>query len=84
MLDHLLCNFDVGDHAIAERANGLNVGGRLAHHQLGFVADNLDPPDPVARFECDYRRFVQNDTFVPHIDNGVHGPKVDSHVMRSR
>ena len=48
VLDHLLGDFDVGDHAVAQGADRLDVVGRLAHHQLGVVADGLDPLDAVA------------------------------------
>jgi hypothetical protein len=37
VLDHLLGDVDVGDHAVAQRPDGLDVVGRLAHHQLGVA-----------------------------------------------
>ena len=42
VLDHLLGDFEVGDHAVAHRADGLDVAGRAAEHQLGLVADGED------------------------------------------
>ena len=54
VLDHLLGHVDVGDHAVAQRPNGLDLIGGLAHHQLGVVADRLDLLDPVDGFNGDY------------------------------
>jgi hypothetical protein len=39
VLDHVLGDLEVGDHAVAQRADGAQVLGRLAEHQLGVVAD---------------------------------------------
>src|SRR3546814_5866454 len=55
VLDHLLGDVDVGDHAVTQRANRLDAVGGLAHHQLGVVADRLDPLDAVQRFDRDHR-----------------------------
>jgi hypothetical protein len=42
MLDHLLRHLEIGDHAVAQRADGLDVAGRAAEHQLGLVAHGQD------------------------------------------
>ena len=42
MLDHLLGDLEVGDHPVAHRPDRAHVVGRLAHHQLGVVADRAD------------------------------------------
>ena len=47
MLDHLLGDLEVGDDPGAQRADGLDVAGRLAHHQLGVVADGADLPNAI-------------------------------------
>ena len=44
VLDHLLGDFEVGDDAVAQRADGLDVAGRAAEHQLGLLADREDLP----------------------------------------
>src|SRR5207244_4219032 len=45
MLDHLLGDFEVGDDALAQGANGPKVLRGLAHHQFGVVADGADALD---------------------------------------
>ena len=39
VLDHLLGDVEVGDHAVAQRSDGLDIAGRTPQHQLGLVAD---------------------------------------------
>ena len=39
VLDHLLGDFEVGDDAVAHRADRFDVAGRAAQHHLGVVAD---------------------------------------------
>ena len=39
MLDHLFRDFEIGDDAVAHRADRLDVAGRAAQHHLGVVAD---------------------------------------------
>ena len=39
MLDHLLGDLEIGDHAVAHGADGGDVAGRAAKHLLGFLAD---------------------------------------------
>jgi hypothetical protein len=41
LLEHLLGDGEVGDHAVLHRADGLDVAGHLAQHLLGFLADRL-------------------------------------------
>jgi hypothetical protein len=42
LLEHLLGDGEVGDHAVLHRADGLDVARHLAQHGLGFVAHGLD------------------------------------------
>ena len=42
VLDHLLGDLEVGDDAVAQGADGLDVAGRAADHLLGLVADGED------------------------------------------
>ena len=39
MLDHLLGDFEVGNHAVPEGPYGLNITGRTADHPVCFFAD---------------------------------------------
>ena len=42
VLDHLLRDFEIGDDAVAHRADRLDVAGRAAQHHLGVVADGAN------------------------------------------
>ena len=39
VFDHLFGDVEFGNHAIAQRANGLNVTGRTPEHLLSFFPD---------------------------------------------
>ena len=82
MLDHLLGDLEVGDDARPQRPDGLNILGRLAHHQLGVVTDRLDLLDTVDGFDGNNRRFVEDDAAAANVDEGVGGSEVDRHVVR--
>ena len=83
VLDHLLGDFDVGDNSIAQRADRLDAVGRFAHHHLGIIAHGLHPLDPVDRFNRDHRGFVEDDALILNIDEGVGGPQINGHVLRT-
>jgi hypothetical protein len=53
VLDHLLGDVDVRDHAVAKRTNRLDLVGRLAHHQLRVVAHRLHALHAVDRLDRD-------------------------------
>jgi hypothetical protein len=82
VLDHLLGDVDVGDHAITQRADGLDLVGRLAHHQLGVLADGFHPLDAIYGLNCDDRRLIEDDAPAADVDEGVGRPEVDRHVVR--
>src|SRR3546814_14280075 len=42
MLEHLFGDLDVSNHPVAQRAQRLDIGGGLAPHRLGIIADDLD------------------------------------------
>ena len=42
LLEHLLGNCEVGDHAVLHGANRFNVARDLAQHGFGFVAYSLN------------------------------------------
>src|SRR3546814_7499326 len=72
---------DVRDHAVAQRPDGFNRIGRLAHHQLGVVADRLHPLHAVQRLDRHHRRFVEHDAAPPHIDHGVRSEEHTSELQ---
>ena len=83
VLDHLLGHFDVGDHAVAQRADRLDAVGSLAHHHLCIVAHGLDAADAVDRLDGDHRGLVEHDALILDIDERVGGAEVDRHVLRA-
>jgi hypothetical protein len=42
LLEHLLGDREVGNHAVFHGADGFDVAGHLAQHGLGFLAHGLD------------------------------------------
>ncbi|MGF6699104.1 hypothetical protein OKW38_003716 [Paraburkholderia sp. MM5496-R1] len=85
LLDHLLGDGEVGDHAIFHRADRLDVARHLAEHLLGFLADCLNGLLAVgAAFLADRhdRRFVENDALAAHVDKGVGGAEVNRQIVR--
>ena len=83
MLDHLLGDFEVGDHAAAQRADGAQVGGRLAQHQLGIVADRDHLRLAGAIFERNDRRLMNHHARPAQVDHRVGGAEVDGEVPRT-
>jgi hypothetical protein len=85
LLEHLLGDGEVGDHAVLHRADGLDVAGHLAEHGLGFLAHRLDGLFAVgAAFvaDRDHRGLVEHDALAAHVDQGVGGAEVDGEVGR--
>ncbi len=80
MFDHFLRHFEIGDDAIAQWPDRLNVAWGAAEHQFRFLADGKDlfsAPDAGDRH---HRRLVQDDTSPLHIDKGVRRAEIDRHV----
>ena len=83
MLDHPLGDLEVGDHAVAQRADGLDVGGGLAHHQLGVGADRGDLGGAAAIVHRHHRRLVEHDPLTAHVNHRVGGAEVDRDIARA-
>ena len=85
LLEHLLGDGEVGNHAVFHGADGFDVAGHLAQHGLGFLADRLDGLFALrAAFVAngDHRGLVQHDALVAHVNQGVGGAKVNGQVSR--
>ena len=83
LLEHLLSDGEVGDHAVFHGTNGFDVARHFAQHGLGFVANGLNGFFALrAAFVANgnNRRLVQNNAFVAHINQGVGGAKVNGQV----
>jgi len=82
VLDHRLGDFEVGDDAVAQRADRLDVAGRATEHHLGLFADGEDLALAALRSQRNDRRFVQHDAAALHIDQRIGRTEVDPHVGR--
>ena len=78
ILDHLLRHFEVGDDAVAKRADGDDRRGRAAEHALGLRAHGEELVGP--RVDRDDRGLVEDDALTADVDDRVGGPEVDGHV----
>ena len=85
MLDHLFRHFEIGDHAVAHRADRLDVAGGAPQHHLGVVADGADRLLAAAGGHGgDHGGFVEDDASPFHVDQRVRRPEIDGHVARKR
>jgi hypothetical protein len=75
---HLRGDLVVGDHAVAQGTDGLDVVGGAADHALGLGADRNDGVG--GRVDRDDRRLVEQDAAPPRIDQGVRRPEVDREI----
>ena len=76
--EHLLGDVEVGDHAVLQGANRLDVARRAADHALGLGADREDRAGE--RVDRDDGGLVQDDAASADVDERVRGPEVDGHV----
>ena len=76
--EHLLADLEVGDDAVLQGPDGLDVAGRAADHALGLDADGQGPA--VLHVDGDDRRLVEDDAAAAHVDERVGGAEVDGHV----
>ncbi len=77
-LDHFLGRLEIGDHTIAQRANGLDVLVGLAMHLLGLSTHGDDLPGGAV--DGHDARFVHHDLVVVD-DQGVRGTEVDRDLL---
>jgi hypothetical protein len=82
MLDHRLGDFEIGDDAVAQRPDRLDVAGRAAEHHLGLFANREHLALAALRGQRDDRRLVQHDASALHINQRIGRSEVDPHVGR--
>ena len=75
---HLLGDLEVGDHAVLQRPDGHDVGGRAPDHALGLEPDR--ERTTVLEIDGDDGRLVQDNAPAPDIDESVRRAQVDCHV----
>src|SRR4029077_7348941 len=76
--DHLLRHVEVGDDAVLQRTNRLDVPGGPSDHPLRLVADGEDVTGVLV--DRDDGRLVQDDALAPDVDERVRRAEVNSHV----
>ncbi|MNC85270.1 hypothetical protein D3C83_08610 [compost metagenome] len=84
MLEHLLGDGEIGDHAVFHRTDGRDVAGCAAQHLLRGEAHLLDHLLAIGTaFLADrhHRRLIQHDALAPHVDQGVGGAQVDREIV---
>jgi hypothetical protein len=78
MAEHLLGHIEIGDHAVLERADGLDVAGRPAEHALGLDTDGVHVAG--ALVDCNHRWLRQHDAAAPDVYQRVGGAQIHSHI----
>ena len=84
MLDHFLRDLEIGDDAVAQGADGVDVAGRAAEHLLGLVADRQHLLLAAHIGDGDDAGFIKHDAAAFDINKGVRGAEIDSHVRRHK
>ena len=84
ILDHLLGDFEVGDDAVAQRANGFDITRGAAEHQLGFLANRQHLLAAAMLPHGDDGGLVQHDAAAGHIDQRVGRAEVDSQILAEK
>ena len=75
---HLLADLEVGDDAVLQRPDGLDVARRAADHALGLEPDGERAS--VLHVDRDDRGLVEHDAAPADVDERVGGPEIDRHV----
>ena len=80
MLDHLLGDLEIGDHAVPQGSDGGDVAGGPAQHLLGLLADGENLFLAAHIRDRHHGRLRQHDAATFHIDQGVCRAEIDGHV----
>ena len=81
VVEHLLGDAIVGDNAVFQRADGLDVSGGAPEHFLGAQPDRADALLRADGFNRHHRGLVEHDALSVQVDDGVGGAKVYRHVF---
>ena len=83
VLEHLFGNGEVGDDAIFQWADSLDVAGRAAEHALGLDADcgDLLGTAVLAAPDGHHRRLVQHDAAAADENQGIGGSEVYREIV---
>jgi hypothetical protein len=83
VLQHLLGDGEIGDHAVLQRPDGGDVARRAAEHVLRLGADGLDSLAAARRLLAnrDHGRLVQHDALAADVDQRIGRAKVDRKIV---
>jgi hypothetical protein len=85
VLDHFFRDFEVGDDAVAHRADRFDIAGGSPQHHLGVVADSADRFLAAARQDGGHHAgFVEDNAAALDIDQRIRCPQIDGHVAGER
>ena len=80
MPDHFLGNFEIGDNAVSQGANGFDIAGGPAQHHFCFITNGQNLLLALVMKDRHNRWLIQYDTAALHINQRVRGSKVDGHI----
>ena len=78
VIQHLLGDLEIGNHAVFHRLDGDDVAGGAAEHLLGLFADGLDFTGVLV--DGDDGGFVDDDALATRIHERVGGAEVDGQI----
>ena len=84
MLEHLLGDGEVGDHAVLHRADRGDIAGGAPEHLLRREADFLDhflAVGPAVLADRDHRGLVEHDALAAHEDERIRGAEIDGEIV---
>jgi len=81
--EHGLGDFEVGDDAVAQGADGGDGAGGFAEHFLGGLADGITVLEDArgAFFDGDDGGFIEDDAFTADVNKGICRAQVDGHII---
>ena len=80
ILDHVLGDFEIGDDAVAQGTDGLDVAGGSAQHLLGVLAHGQHLFLALDVGDGDHRRLVEDNVLALYINQRVGGTEIDRHI----
>ena len=83
MFDHFLCDFEIRNHPVAERADGMNITWGPAEHHFRFVPDGEHLFAAFNFGNGHHRWFVQNDPAAFDVNQCIGRAEVDRHIGRN-
>ena len=80
MFDHLFRNVEIGDNAIAQRPDRLNIAGGAPQHHLRLVANREHLLATLHLRNRNHGWFVQDNPSSFDIDQSVRRPEINGHI----